>query len=289
MYLIYTTFLFKPSPTVIKDNYTSSLNINLNTRPNQSFLVDSKPPKINYLLKEDTLISAKSYLIYDLNTGNEISSFNKFETYPPASLVKVISSLLFISKLNLTDKYIFEGECGAVMGQKLGLKAGELVSGKDLLYSSLIYSAGDSVCQMQRSLGLSVSDLNFFASNSLNMKNSNFTNFIGLDYSNNYTTASDILKASIKLVAHPTLSEIVKFSEFKLDRGNIINNTNRALSEIPNSTGIKTGTTGLARENLIYRYTDPKKDQDFLIILLNSESRYQDIKNILANLYYQRL
>jgi len=245
-----------------------------------SFVVTNPPQKI-YFLNSNLNVSARSYLVYDLSLDKEIGSYNKDLTLPPASLVKMISALVFYPKINLEEKYTIDESCTKVEGQKTGFLSGEKVSGKDLIFSSLIFSSADSVCQMQKSSGLTVADLNFFAQNSLDMKSSSFTNFIGLDYGNSYTTASDFLKATKVFLKNKTLSEAVNTRDYILENSNTLKNTNKLLFEIPNSMGVKTGTTALARENLIYRYTDKDKEQDFLIIVLNSPDRYSDTKTLL--------
>ena len=59
----------------------------------------------------------------------------------------------------------------------------------------------------------------------------------------------------------------------------VISNTNRLLWEVPNSVGIKTGTTLGAGEVLIYEYKEDLKD--IVIIVMGSKDRFGDTRNIL--------
>ena len=228
-------------------------------------------------------IAARSFIIYDLKNNKEILQENKLETLPPASLVKMLSVMFFYQKLDLSKKYNAVPECNNVEGQKVGYKKGEKVTGKDLLFSSLIFSAGDSICNMYKITESDLDGFNNYAKD-LGMINSNFTNFIGLDYPGNYTTADDLLKMTLKFIENPLFNEIVILKSYQMENGKTVYNTNKMLFENNYSIGIKTGTTYGAKENLIYRYKNDEKDLDILVILLNSGSRYQDTRNILNQL-----
>ncbi len=81
-------------------------------------------------------------------------------------------------------------------------------------------------------------------------------------------------------------SEIVKLKSFQLENQRAITNTNKMLFSEKNSTGVKTGTTDGANENLIYRYTDGGRDIDVLVVILNSANRYSDTKQIINKLNF---
>ena len=243
-------------------------------------------PSTNLIYTSSLPVSAKSYIVYDVTSSREL--FNKAGnlTLPPASLVKMLSVLYFFDNINLEKEYTVFSECNLVDGQRVGYKNGEKVSGKDLLYSSLIFSAGDSICNMYKITGSELSKFNDF-SKELGMKNSNFTNFIGLDYPGNYTTSEDLLILTKSFIKNELFNQIVATKSYKMRNGKVVYNTNRMLFENEYSVGIKTGTTIEAKENLIYRYKNANKNMDVIIILLNSSSRYQDVKNILNSLIFK--
>ena len=66
--------------------------------------------------------------------------------------------------------------------------------------------------------------------------------------------------------------------ELELEPGTIYN-TNKLLWEIPNTVGVKTGTTVAAGEVLIYEYKDEIKD--VVIIVMGSADRFTDTRNLL--------
>lgn len=246
----------------------------------------TKPPEKILKIKPID-INAKSFLVYDLNKSLELVSKNKTEMLPPASLVKILSVMYFSRDLNLDNKYPMTRECTSVNGQKVGFKVGEEVSVKDLIYSSLIYSGADSVCLLSRiNSNLDIQGFNDFAK-SIGVKNSNFTNYIGLDFTNNYTTSEDMLLITKEFLKNDLFSEIVKIKSYQLSNQKVLYNTNKMLFSEKFSAGVKTGTTDGANENLIYRYKDDSNKIDVLVIILNSGDRYLDTKNIISSLYQE--
>jgi D-alanyl-D-alanine carboxypeptidase len=261
-----------------------------NVLNSQSRVTSENKPLVTQPAKEvlklkSTNILAKSYIVYDLKDSRVVSEKNSNQQLPPASLVKLLSVMVFTDNLNLDNYTLVPQECTQVNGQKLGFRSGEKVSIKDLLYSALIYSAADSVCTLSRIN--SGQDLTFFNSyaKSIGMNSSNFTNYIGLDYEDNVTTAEDVLTMTLNFIKKDLFNSIVKLKSYQLENGKVIYNTNKMLFENQYSIGIKTGTTGEANENLIYRYKNDELKRDIIVIILNSSSRYQDTRNIISNLY----
>jgi len=252
--------------------------------PNNSteVLVPTIPEKV-LKLSEPQKILAKSFIVYDNSKQREIYSKDKTMQLPPASLVKMLSALYLTKNSELDEIVTIPSSCTLVQGQKVGFKVNEQVTLKDLLYSTLIFSGGDSVCALAfRNQSYSIQGLNDLAK-SIGMTNSNFTNYIGLDFERNITTAEDMMKLTLEFIKRDLFNQIVIFKEYTLENGKSISNTNKALTQISGTIGIKTGTTEGANENLIYRFKE--NDRDIIIVLLNSSNRYTDVSNIISNLY----
>lgn len=252
----------------------------------EKVIVETTPPKKVLKIKPLNLL-ARSYLVYNLKDQTELTSKNKDITLPPASLVKVLSVMYLTQNLNFSNKFTMTSECTFVNGQKVGFKVGEEVTVKDLVYSSLIYSGADAICLLSRTnTNINIEDFNNYAK-SIGLKNSNFTNYIGLDFTNNFTTSEDMLIMTKEFLKKSVFSDIVKLKSYQLENQRIINNTNKMLFTEKNSTGVKTGTTDGANENLIYRYTDEVREIDMIVVILNSANRYSDTKQVIDNIYFE--
>lgn len=276
-------------PVLSLSNTVPDSVLRLNESSNQVLAIKNieptQPPE--KILKARPLnLLARSYIVYDNLSQREIASKNKLEKLPPASLVKMLSVMYLTQNLNFEDRFKMTSECTLVNGQKVGFKAGEEVSVKDLVYSSLIFSGADSICLLSRTgEGFDIYSFNNYAK-SLGLLNSNFTNYIGLDFTGNYTTSEDMLLMTREFLKKEVFSEIVKIKTYRLENQRVINNTNKMLFTEKNSAGIKTGTTDEANENLIYRYKDDSSKMDVLIIILNSANRYSDTKQVVDSLYF---
>ena len=247
-------------------------------------IVATEPPKMVLKVKTPAVL-AKSVIVYDNNSGKVLFSKNPDLKLPPASLVKLLSIMVFSQDLSLDLTTKVPAECTSINGQKLGFKSGEAVNVKDLIYSSLIYSAADSVCTLSKiNPSLDLAYFNNYAKK-IGMLNSNFTNYIGLDFEDNDTTANDVLTMTREFIKKDLFNNIVKLKSYQLQNGKVVYNTNKMLFENQYSIGIKTGTTGEANENLIYRYKNDNLNEDVIVIIMNSSDRYQDTRNIIYNLY----
>jgi D-alanyl-D-alanine carboxypeptidase (penicillin-binding protein 5/6) len=116
------------------------------------------------------------------------------------------------------------------------------------------------------------------------MENTQFTNPIGLDGAN-YSTASDLYKLAKKVLQTEVLADIVKTQTYTLTSTDAkfthtVYTTNKLLVEVPESIGIKTGTTVQAGEVLAYAYK--KDDINLLIIVMRSNDRFADTKALLT-------
>lgn len=273
-----------------EDGLLDSLPLSFLLSPNpksqaEKVIIPTSPPEKLLRFSSPQKVLAKSYIVYDNLKDREIYSKEKDLKLPPASLVKMLSSIYLGENFNLDSQVTVPSNCTIVQGQKIGFKPGEEVSLKDLLYSTLIFSGGDSVCAMAfRDPSFSIKGLNDKAKE-IGLINSNFTNYIGLDFEGNITTSSDMLILTKYFIKNNLFNEIVKLKTYQLSNGKVIYNTNKALTQIEGSIGVKTGTTEGANENLIYRFKNEEKD--LLIVLLNSSDRYSDVKNILQEIYLE--
>lgn len=152
-----------------------------------------------------------------------------------------------------------------------------------------MYSSGDAGCVL--SIG-KVSYADFIGlmnqvAKEADLQNTKFTNPIGLDDADgqNLASAEDLAKLGMVAVKNDFIKETVRLKEFELKDldgkyDKKLASTNKLLTEIPESVGIKTGTTTGAGEVLIYEY---RKDKiDLIIVVMGSSDRFKDVKDSLS-------
>ena len=233
--------------------------------------------------------TALSLLAKDKKTNKTLVEKNVDMSLAPASTAKLMTALVSMDIYDLEEELLVSDYCAGVEGTKAWLPAGERFKVKDLLKSMLIGSAGDSACVLATS---KMSEEDFVSKmnekvNSLGMTSTRFSNPIGLDdtHENNYSNAPDLYKLAVYATSIPEIKNIVgtkdfRFTNVEKDVNLLVRNTNRLLWEVPNSVGVKTGTTYEAGEVLIYEYDNGLKD--IIIVVMGSKNRFADTKNILS-------
>jgi D-alanyl-D-alanine carboxypeptidase len=128
------------------------------------------------------VLSAQAVLAVDVDSG--ISLYEKDPDKPllPASTTKIMTALVAMEKYS-NDQVLGVGD-EKIEGQKMGLKKGEKITVKDLLYGLLIYSANDAAEVLAKSYeggrDAFISAMNEKAKK-LSLDNTKFTNPSGLD------------------------------------------------------------------------------------------------------------
>lgn len=246
----------------------------------ESKISESEFDTPQYYGTENLLLSAKSILAIDIESGAILFEKNPLDPVMPASTSKIITALVSLDTYNM-DQLLYIPQF-SVEGQKIGLKAGETLPFEDLLYALLVASANDAAEVLAENYpggrDLFIAEMNIKAQ-SLGLSNSFFVNPTGLDAYNQTTTAHDMVKASFYAMQNKEFAKVVGTKKYNIisNDGNIkyqFSNINQLLGKIEGVKGIKTGKTDGAMENLItYVERDGKK---ILMAVLGSENRFED-------------
>ena len=243
-------------------------------------------------LKADNLpsdISAVSYIVGNINSGEVLAKKNSDLHFFPASLSKLMAAIIVLDNFSLDEEIIISPYAVSIEGEEGGLVINEKISAGDLLKILLISSSNDAAVAFEESL--EKKDGNFVGS--MNQKarkfelfNSAFFDASGLDRQGNFTSAEDLFKLSVKIYQdYPYLGEITRKNEdvvYSIDKEIIhdLKNTNILVGQIYNLWGGKTGSTPKAKDCLltIYEFSFPEKDDKIVIsiIALNSSDRFGD-------------
>lgn len=231
------------------------------------------------------VISAQGALAVDLSSGVPLYEKNADSPLLPASTTKIVTGLVSLDNypLNMTIKV---GKV-KVVGQKMGLIAGEEIKVEDLLYGLLVYSANDAAEVLAANFPGGresfITAMNKKARD-LSLKNSEFFNPSGLDGNGHVSTARDLVRVSEVAMRNPEFARIVgtKNITVKSVDGKIshrLSNINELLGKIPGVIGVKTGWTENARENLVtYIERDGRK---VFIAILGSSDRFGETKELI--------
>ena len=196
-------------------------------------------------------IPARSYIVMDAATGQVILAKNEHDRYPPASLVKIMTS--YIVELELIRGNLSEDEMVSISekawrtgGSRMFIQEGRQVRLLDLLRGVIISSGNDSSVALAEHVAGSeraFADLMNQHAQRLGMNNTHFENATGLPAENQYSSAFDLALLSQALINdshqyYPIYAE--KYFEFNDIRQP---NRNRLLWRDDTVDGIKTGHT----------------------------------------------
>ena len=202
-------------------------------------------------------VAGKSGVLMDAATGTVLYEKNAHQPLAPASVTKVMTMLLIMEALDSGsigwDDGVTASESAAAKGgSQIYLKAGEVMTVRDMLKSVAVASANDCACALAEHIAGSetafVARMNEKAAQ-LGMEHTHFVNCTGLDDDPNaaqhLTCAYDIALMSRELLVHH--SKIKEFTTIWMDTvrdGTFgLANTNKMVRFYPGCTGLKTGFT----------------------------------------------
>lgn len=90
--------------------------------------------------KEFTNINVPSALVMDMDSGRILFDKNGEEKRPMASLTKIMTSILLVENCNLDELIEVPKEAATIGGSTAGIKSGDMVSARSLLYGMLLPS-----------------------------------------------------------------------------------------------------------------------------------------------------
>ncbi|MFN8487683.1 MAG: D-alanyl-D-alanine carboxypeptidase family protein [Caldilineaceae bacterium] len=220
-------------------------------------------------------LTAKAFLLYDVDADRTLFAKNSDQPLPPASLTKLMTSLLVLEKGNLADSVTIQA-ADLVGGSSMGLKAGETLTVEQLLWGLLIPSGNDAATALARhqegAVNAFVQQMNARAAQ-LGLKQTHFTNPQGVDDNHLVASANDLLILTRQNWAFPLFRTIVATANTTV-AGHDLQNTNELLGKTLNVKGVKTGTTDKAGECLIANLQHGK--HQVITIVLDSRDRYSD-------------
>ena len=158
-------------------------------------------------------ISSESAVLIDATTGKVLYDKNMKEPLAPASTTKIMTALLTIEKCKLDEQVTVGKNPPNAEGTAIGLKEGEIISVKDLLYGLLLESANDCAEALAEHISGSIdgfAKLMNEKAKQLGCENTNFVNPSGLYEKDHLTTAYDlslILREVSKLSVYLEISK----------------------------------------------------------------------------------
>jgi D-alanyl-D-alanine carboxypeptidase len=278
--LLYIVSTFKPkSEYVVTGSYPKDIYF-------EKILERDIEEGIEYV-EFDEEISALSAILFNPKSGDIFFNKGEHERRYIASLTKVLTSILVIETFPLDEVIEVSREnIPDDLDWQLGLEEGDRVSVESILKAMLISSYNDAPFVIANAypkggyIGF-VNDMNSKAKD-LRMFNSKFSNPVGIDIEENYSTAFDVALLVTSALQYEDILDIVSEGSdvINWNRGTQvvskeIYTTNQLWGVNPYSKGLKTGITKLAGQCFIGYFVYPNGNT-VISVVLGSEDRFSD-------------
>lgn len=255
--------------------------------------IESVPPSL--LIKEapypmidskiqTPLVSAKSAVIINTDSGIVLFSKNKDAIFPMASTTKLMTAIVALDYYK-PDNIITIGK-SRIGGVVAGFRNGEKFYFKDVLYAMMLPSFNDAALAVAQNYPggntAFVEKMNEKAKE-YNLSNTSFFDPSGLN-ENNYTTASDLARLAGIAMKNKILAKVVGTEEKEISdiaqiRKYQLKNLNKLLGR-DGINGVKTGFTNEAGEVLVT--SREENGHMVIIVVLNSKERFIDTEQLVG-------
>lgn len=251
-------------------------------------------------------LTSEAGALFDLNGRQTLYSKDAFEIMYPASITKVMTALVAIKYGNLEDQVKVTDEAvitesGATL---CGIKPGDTLTLEQLLYGLMLPSGNDAgaaiAIHMDGSIEAFADRMNEEAKR-LGAVDSHFVNPHGLHDEDHYTTAYDLYLIFNEAFKYPKFREIIEAKAYTADyinrAGESVSKTwkcsnqfitgERDTPEGVTVLGGKTGTTKAAGYCLIIASKEDASEENFISVVLKSDSRahlYDNMTNIISKI-----
>ncbi len=237
-------------------------------------------------------ITSPSAVVIDFESGRVLYDKNCKEQRSIASLTKVMTSILLVEYCSMDEKIEVPAAATWQGGSEVGLKKGDIVTAKALLYGMLLPSGNDCAYTVAIHIAGSIeqfAELMNKKAKEIGALNSNFVTPHGLDIEGQYSCAYDLAVIMRYALKNKYINEVVNTDNIQIDFGSFtktLTNTNRLLRTYAPVDGGKTGYTADANRCLVTSAT--KDDLRIISVVLGAETtdkRFNETKLLLEETF----
>lgn len=240
-------------------------------------------------------------VVMEVDTGAILYAKNLDGHFFPASITKVLTTLIALENGQLSDPVYFSHDCVAFLKPdeaSIGMKEGNQISLEQALYATLLASANEAAYAVGENVGKNVGhDYNWFVEQmnlrcqELGGSNSNFVNTSGLHDANHYTCARDMALIAREMFKHPEFFTIAQTYEYKIPESETteehIFQQHHKMMDPGNENyyeyviGGKTGYTSDALSTLVTMADNGSMQLVCVVLKTHGKNIYPDTRNLL--------
>lgn len=222
-------------------------------------------------------LNARSCIVLDRTSKKILYGKNEFNKVKMASTTKIMTATIILENCDLSQTVTVSKKAAGTGGSRLGLKTGDKITIRDLLYGLLLVSGNDAAVALAETCSGSIPDfanLMNKKAEELGLTSTHFETPHGLDSDNHYTTAYELAILSDYALNNSTFLNIVGTKNYTITINGYpknLTNTNELLGSLSGVYGVKTGFTNGANRCLV---TACKRgDMDIICVVLGCDTK----------------
>ena len=252
------------------DDYEDNITIDVNAEISETITQTTDT-------LEASSINSRSCIVYDRNSHMILYGKNETKKVKMASTTKIMTSLIIIENCNLSETIEVSQKAAGTGGSRLGLKTGDKITIKDLLYGLMLCSGNDAAVALAEYAG---GDIQGFAelmnnkAHELGLTNTHYESPHGLDSDGHYTTAYELAVLSDYALKNETFAKIVGTKNYTVTINGYpknLSNTNELLGYLNGVYAVKTGFTNGANRCLVTACK--RNDMDIICVVLGADTK----------------
>ena len=244
-------------------------------------------------------------IVMEVGTGAILYAKNIDAHYYPASITKILTTLVALENGKLDDKVTFSADSLSFLewgDAAIGMKEGDIISLEQALNAVLLASANEVSYAVGENIGKNAGyDYNWFISQmntrcqELGGMNSHFVNPHGLHDDDHYTCARDMALISRELFKYPEAFEIMQAMQYEIKKSKTTEShvfqQNHKMFYMDNPyyweyvIGGKTGFTDQAHNTLITMTDNGEMQLVCVVLKTEGVNVYSDTRNLCDYVY----
>ena len=227
--------------------------------------------------KEVPEVNSRSCVVLDRLSKNVLYRKNEKNKVKMASTTKIMTAIIVLENSSLDATVEASKKAAGTGGSRLGLKTGDKITIRDLMYGLMLCSGNDAAVCLAENIGGSIegfAELMNSKAQEQGLSNTHFESPHGLDSDGHYTTAYELALLSDYALKNPTFLNIVGTKNYTVTINGFpknLSNTNELLGNLNGVYGIKTGFTNGANRCLV---TACKRgEMDIICVVLGADTK----------------
>jgi len=222
-------------------------------------------------------LNARSCVILDRLSKKVLYGKNEYNKVKMASTTKIMTATVILENCDLNQTVKVSKKAAGTGGSRLGLKTGDKITVRDLLYGLMLCSGNDAAVALAETAGGSIqgfSELMNVKAKELGLNNTHFESPHGLDSDGHYTTAYELALLSDYALKNSIFAQIVGTKNYTVTINGYpknLKNTNELLGALNGVYGVKTGFTNGANRCLVTACK--RNDMDIICVVLGCDTK----------------